>query len=69
MKLFDLRHPFFMPLWRRAVTCGVVGGWAAFEFVTGNPGWSAMFGAIALFCLFEFFIIFDPENYKEKSND
>ncbi|MBT8409980.1 MAG: hypothetical protein KJN93_10180 [Alphaproteobacteria bacterium] len=69
MKLFDLRHPFFLPLWRRAATVGVSGSWAVFEFITGNAGWAMLFGGAALWCTYEFFIVFDPENYESGKGD
>ncbi|WP_116596904.1 hypothetical protein [Primorskyibacter marinus] len=64
MKFFDLRIPFFLPLWRRVVTVVLTGGWAAFELANGNPGWAVIFGAAGAFCAYEFFIVFDPENFK-----
>lgn len=68
MRLFDLRHPFFLPLWRRAVTVAVAGGWAVFELSVGNTGWAMLFGAAALWCGYEFFVVFDPENYKDRED-
>ncbi len=53
-KLFDLRHPFFLPLWRRAATVALAGGWALFELVTNSVGWAIMFGAVAVYCVYEF---------------
>ncbi|MFV0298774.1 MAG: DUF3329 domain-containing protein [Hyphomicrobiaceae bacterium] len=44
--MFDLRHPFFNPLWRRVLTVAVALGWALFELATGSPGWALMFGAV-----------------------
>lgn len=69
MKFFDLRVPFFLPLWRRILTVASSGGWAVFELANGNPGWAAIFGAASAFCAYEFFIVFDPENFKgDKEN-
>ena len=66
--LFNLRHPFFLPLWRRGLTVALSAGWALIELSSGSPGWAIMFGAVAAFCAYEFFIVFDPEEYKEKDN-
>ena len=66
MQFFNLRHPFFLPLWRRVLTVAVTGGWAFVEFVTGNGLWAVLFGAAALWCAYEFFVTFDPENYTNK---
>jgi len=69
LKLFDLRHPFFLPHWRRVATTGVTGVWALFELVSGSLGWAMLFGGISAYCAYEFFVIFDPEHYREKEND
>lgn len=69
MRFFDLRHPFFLPLWRRTATVGVLGAWAIFELSVGNPTWALLFGGAALWCAYEFFIVFDPENYKGQPDD
>ncbi|WP_425100342.1 hypothetical protein [Tropicibacter sp. S64] len=60
MKLFDVQHPFFRPLWRRVLTVALCTGWAIVELSTGNPGWALLFGAIGLYCAHQFFIAFDP---------
>jgi hypothetical protein len=65
MKFFDLRHPFFLPLWRRIATVAFTGLWAGVEFVMGSPGWAVMFGAIAAYCAYMFFIAFDPSEYEQ----
>ena len=64
-KFFNLRHPFFLPTWRRAATTIFAGGWALFELSNGSPGWATLFGAIAAYCAYEFFIVFDPANYQD----
>ena len=66
--LFNLRAPFFAPKGRRVVVTAFLLGWAAFELLTGNPGWAALFGAAGAWCFYEFFVVFDPENYKDKTD-
>lgn len=66
MTFFNLHHPFFRPLLPRIVTVAVTAGWALVELVTGSPGWAVMFGAVAACCAYQFFLVFDPENYKDK---
>lgn len=61
----NIRHPFFLPLWRRIATTGFTGAWALFELSGGNVFWAILFGAAALWCAYEFFVVFDPENFKE----
>ncbi|MFW2544881.1 hypothetical protein ACN2XU_19785 [Primorskyibacter sp. 2E107] len=60
MKLIDVQLPFFRPLWRRVVTVAVCILWALFELSMGNSGWALAFGAIGLYCAYQFFIAFDP---------
>lgn len=59
-----IRHPFFLPLWRRVATVLACGGWALFELLGGNTGWAVLFGAIGALCAFEFFVVFNPDSYK-----
>ena len=33
-----------------------------FEFATGNPFWGILFGAVGLYCAYQFFIAFDDAN-------
>ena len=67
MNFFDLRHPFFNPLWRRVLTVAFSGGWAIVEFVSGSPGWAMLFAALALWCAYEFFVNWQPQD--ELSDD
>ncbi len=66
MKLIDVRHPFFNPLWRRAATVGLAGGWALFELVTGSVGWAILFGGVAGWCAYEFFVTWTPQPEEDK---
>ncbi|MBM1219060.1 hypothetical protein JQU17_02535 [Ponticoccus sp. SC2-23] len=66
---FNVRHPFFLPVGRRLAVVVVTGGWAMLELASGNAGWAMIFGAAAAWCGYEFFVVFDPENYKEKKDD
>jgi hypothetical protein len=70
---FGLRHPFFIPLWRRIATVAACLGWAGFEFWGGSPAWGLLFGGIGLLAAWGFFVGFDPEQIraraeKDKSN-
>lgn len=66
MKFIDVRHPFFNPLWRRVATVGVTGIWALFELLTGSVGWAILFGAIAAWCAYEFFVTWQPQPKEDK---
>ena len=56
MKLFDPDHPFFAPAWRRGLIVALCLGWAIFELITGAVFWAILFGALGLWCLYEFFL-------------
>ena len=68
MKFFDLRHPFFNPAWRRVLTVAMAGGWAIVELVSGSPGWAVLFGAVAVWCAYEFFVIWEPQSNKTEDD-
>ncbi|RYH09913.1 DUF3329 domain-containing protein [Tropicimonas sp. IMCC6043] len=61
MKLIDTDHPFYAPLWRRAVIVALTLGWSAFEFVAGSPIWGVLTGALGVYCLYMLFITYDPK--------
>ena len=63
LEKLGLRHPFFLPLWRRAATVGVIGAWGLFELWGGHMGWALGCLALAILCVLEFFVLFKPENY------
>lgn len=69
MRIAGVRHPFFLPRGRRVATVIATGAWAALELSLGNPGWAMFFGAIAGYCAYEFFVVFDPENYQSDKQD
>ena len=60
-KFLDLDHPFFRPLWIRVLVVVLAGGWAVLEFVTGSPLWGVLFGAIAAYAAWGFFVDFNPD--------
>ncbi len=66
---FDVRHPFFRPLWRRAVLTIFTLGWAVFELSHGATVWAALFGACGVYLFLQFFVHFDPADYEAKDKD
>jgi hypothetical protein len=64
---FGLRHPFFIPLWRRIVTVAVCLGWATFEFVGGSPTWGLLFGGTGVLAAYGLFVGFDPAEIRAKA--
>ncbi|WP_108854640.1 hypothetical protein [Albidovulum aquaemixtae] len=69
MSFFDLRTPFFRPLWVRILVTALALGWAGVELVTGSVFWTILFGAVGLYCFYEFFIAFDPENFRAEEEE
>ncbi len=61
-RLFDLNHPFFIPLWRRVLIVAVCGLWALVEAAGQNLVWAAIFGSLGLYCGWHFFFNFHPRN-------
>jgi hypothetical protein len=43
----------------------VAGGWVVVELVTGSPGWAILFGSLAAYCAYQFFVVFNPDDYKD----
>lgn len=66
-KLFDVQHPFFIPLWRRVAVVALTLGWALFELTAGSPVWAMLFGAAGIYCAHQFFIAFDPKDPEDKT--
>ena len=67
-KSLNVRHPFFLPPWRRLATTAFVAGWTVFELASGNVFWVILFGAVTVYCVYEFYVVFDPANYEERDD-
>lgn len=65
---FEVRHPIFLPLWRRALVVGFVSVWTVFELVFGSVFWAIIVGASAVYLLRAFFINFDPAEFQERQD-
>ncbi len=63
---FDVRHPFFRPMWRRAVFVGALGLWTIYEISQANWVWAGIFGAATAYLAYEWFIVFDPKQYGDE---
>ena len=67
--LFEVRHPFFRPFWRRAMATTAILGWAVFELSNGAQIWALVFGIAGMYLFFQFFIQFDPAEYERREED
>jgi hypothetical protein len=56
---FDLRHPFYRPIWIRIAIVASCLGWAIVEFYNQAPLWGILFGAVGVYCAWGFFIAWD----------
>lgn len=65
-KAFDVRHPFFRPLWRRIMVTAFCFLWAMIELRSGGPFWAMLFGGCGLYIGYHFFVAFDPTDYERK---
>lgn len=62
MKMLDVQHAFFRPLWRRAAVVALCIGWALFELATGSAFFAILFGAVGVYCAHQFFVVFAPKD-------
>lgn len=64
-RVFEVRHPFFRPLWRRVVATGLCLGWAVFEWFNDAQIWALLFGTAGVYLALQFFVHFDPADYED----
>ena len=57
--MFDMQHPFFLPVWRRYAVTAFCLLWALVEIVTGSPFWAILFGALGIYCVKALLLDFD----------
>lgn len=69
MKLLDLSHPFFKPLWIRIAIVATCIFWAIIEFIYGTPLWAMLFAGLGAVCVWSFFFDFNPRDEIEKPKD
>lgn len=61
---FDVKHPIFLPLWRRVAVVAFCLGWSVLELSLGKPLFGVLSGAAGLWCAYQFFVVFDPEAFR-----
>ncbi len=69
MKLIDVQHPWFVPIYRRVLVVAVCVGWAVAELVWGEVFWAMLFGATGIYCAYQLFWAFDPKEPEERKKD
>ena len=66
--MFDMRHPFFRPLWIRIGLVSLCFAWAALELSRDEGTWAIIFGAIGGYTAYHLlFAWVAPED--DKKND
>jgi hypothetical protein len=68
-EVFEVRHPFFRPAWRRALATAVCFLWAGFEMWNDAPIWAAVFAVAGGYLFWQFFVRFKPEDYEKHDHD
>lgn len=69
MQILDVNHPFFKPLWRRIAIVVFCFGWAAVETRGNEPFWAVLFGALGVYCAWQFFVVFGRDTGAPKGPD
>lgn len=69
MKFFEVRTPFFRPLWRRVLATTICLAWALFEATSGGYLWAILFGAAGGLLAFQFFVTFEDGPALQKKDD
>ncbi len=59
--VFKIQTAFFLPLGRRIVAVGLILCWFVLELWRGEPVWMFITGAAALYCIYQFLIVFDAD--------
>lgn len=67
MQLIDPNHPAYRHLWVRLAIVAVCFGWAAVEFITGDPFWGVLSGGAGAYAFYMLFWTFNPQPPAEAS--
>ena len=67
LKSLELRHAFFVPIWRRVLLVVVLGVWTFIEGSAGNTVWACLIGGIGVYSVYVLF--FDFILKKEADNN
>lgn len=57
--MFNLDHPFFLPVWRRYLTVAACTLWTGVELWVGEPFWAVIAGGFAAYTLWALVLRFD----------
>ena len=65
----DANHPWFKPAWRRALMVAIPAGVAGWDAYHGNWGWTLIFGGLAAYAVYIFFIAWNRDTPPSKSDE
>lgn len=57
----DKDHPWFRPVWRRALMVAICAAIALWDLVSGNYVWALIFGGLGGYAVYIFFIAWNKE--------
>jgi len=70
LKSLELRHPFFVPIWRRVLLVLILGFWTILEGLMGNQIWTLFVASIGVYSTYVFFFNFVlPEDTVMRDTD
>ena len=58
LKSLELRHAFFVPIWRRVLLVVILGFWTFVEGSAGNTAWACLMGGIGIYSVYVLFFDF-----------
>lgn len=57
----DAAHPWLRPAWRRVLLVAIPIGVAGWDLYHGNYGWALIFGGLAAYAVYAFFIVWNRD--------
>ena len=70
LKSLELRHPFFIQLWRRVLLVILLVFWSVIEGLMGNQVWALLVGSIGIYSIYVFFFDFIlPKDMAKEKKD
>ena len=70
LKSLELRHPFFIQLWRRVLLVILLVFWSVIEGLMGNQIWALLVGSIGIYSIYVFFFDFIlPKDMAKEKKD
>ncbi|GGA59571.1 DUF3329 domain-containing protein [Pelagibacterium lentulum] len=65
----DINHPWLQPLWRRVLIVAICAAIALWDISRGDFGWALIFGGMAAYGIYIFFIAWNKNETAEKPDE